>query len=82
MEKSIDDLHGGKIVDLDISDPAHPHQVDAIELGPGSGPHMAMVMGMGGEQQLVVSDYFLNQDIRTPHKSKGKKKENDKNCFR
>lgn len=58
----IDDQNGGKIVDLNISDPAHPHVVDAIELGPGSGPHMAMVMGMGEEQQLVVSDYFLNED--------------------
>jgi selenium-binding protein 1 len=52
----------GKIVDLNISEPAHPHVVDVVELGPGSGPHMAMVMGMGAEQQLVVSDYFLNED--------------------
>lgn len=58
----IDDPHGGKIVDLDISDPAHPRLVDAIELGPGSDPHMAMMMVMGTVQQLIVSDYFLNED--------------------
>jgi 56kDa selenium binding protein (SBP56) len=58
----IDDPHGGKVVDLDISDPAHPRLVQAIELGPGSDPHMAMMMVMGTVQKLIVSDYFLNED--------------------
>jgi hypothetical protein len=58
----IDDPHGGKVVDLDISDPARPRLVQAIELGPGSDPHMAMMMVMGTVQQLIVSDYFLNED--------------------
>ena len=50
----------GGVAMLDISHPSHPRLLFNLNLGEGSGPHMAMLAGNG--TQLVVTDYFLNED--------------------
>jgi hypothetical protein len=52
---------GGKIVMLDISRPEKPRVVSVVDLGPGSGPHYLRLTG--DEKRLVVSDYFLVEDL-------------------
>ncbi len=53
--------NAGKVVDLDISNPLHPTTLDVVDLGPGSGPHDIRLTN--DEQRLVVSDYFLVEDL-------------------
>jgi hypothetical protein len=54
-------LYGtGQIVMLDISNPAHPKLLDAVDLGAGSGPHDIDLTE--DDKRLVVTDYFLNED--------------------
>jgi len=51
----------GKVVMLDITDPGHPVEVDVVDLGLNSGPHYLRLTP--DEQRLVVSDYFLVEDL-------------------
>jgi selenium-binding protein 1 len=51
----------GKIVMLDIDRPEHPHVLSTVDLGPGSGPHYLRLTQ--DERRLVVSDYFLVEDL-------------------
>jgi 56kDa selenium binding protein (SBP56) len=51
----------GKVVMLDISDPEHPQAVGDVDLGLNSGPHYLRLTS--GETRLVVSDYFLVEDL-------------------
>jgi hypothetical protein len=44
-----------------LKDPAHPRLLVALDLGPGSGPHYLRLARH--ERTLVVSDYFLNEDL-------------------
>jgi len=53
-------FQAGQVGMLDISDPAHPFQLDVVNLGVDAGPHN-LVLTEDGER-LVVSDYFLEQD--------------------
>jgi hypothetical protein len=53
-------LHG-KVVWLNIEDRAHPTILSVADLGPNSGPHY--VAFSPTEDRLVVSDYFLVQDL-------------------
>jgi hypothetical protein len=50
----------GGVVMLDVSDPEHPRLLANLELGAGSGPHMAMLAD--NDTRLVVTDYFCNED--------------------
>jgi hypothetical protein len=53
--------HAGKVVQFDISRPDEPRVLDVVDLGPGSGPHY---LGLtSDERRLVVSDYFLVEDL-------------------
>jgi len=45
---------------FDVTNPRHPRLLDNFKLGPGSGPHMAMLANHN--TQLIVTDYFLNED--------------------
>lgn len=51
----------GKIVQFNISEPEHPRVLDIVDLGPGSGPHYLRLSR--DEKRLVISDYFLVQDL-------------------
>jgi selenium-binding protein 1 len=51
----------GKVVMLNIEDPVHPAVVDVEDLGLNSGPHYLRLTS--DEQRLVVSDYFLVEDL-------------------
>jgi selenium-binding protein 1 len=51
----------GKVVMLDITDPVHPVELDVADLGLNSGPHYLRLTP--DEQRLVVSDYFLVEDL-------------------
>ena len=51
----------GKVVMFDIAHPEHPQVLSVIDLGPGSGPHYLRLTN--DEQRLVVSDYFLVEDL-------------------
>jgi selenium-binding protein 1 len=51
----------GKVVQFDISEPAHPRVLDVVDLGPGSGPHYVRLSS--DERRLVISDYFLVEDL-------------------
>jgi selenium-binding protein 1 len=51
----------GKIAMFDISDPDRPRLLKALDLGQGSGPHYIALTE--DEKRLVISDYFLNEDI-------------------
>ena len=46
---------------LDITDPEQPKEVDVVDLGLNSGPHYLRLTS--DEKRLVVSDYFLVQDL-------------------
>lgn len=53
--------NAGKVLQFDISSPEHPKVLDAVDLGLGSGPHY---LGLTkDEKRLVVSDYFLVEDL-------------------
>lgn len=45
---------------FDVTDPRHPRLLDNFKLDPDSGPHMAMLAN--DNTQLIVSDYFINED--------------------
>jgi hypothetical protein len=51
----------GKVLWIDITNREHPTVLSVLELGPNSGPHY--VNFAPGEDRLVVSDYFLVQDL-------------------
>jgi selenium-binding protein 1 len=51
----------GKIVMFDIARPEHPQVLSVVDLGPGSGPHYLRLTQ--NERRLVVSDYFLVEDL-------------------
>jgi selenium-binding protein 1 len=53
--------HGGKVAMLDISSPEHPAILSVVDLGADSGPHYLRLTG--DEKRLVVSDYFLVEDL-------------------
>jgi selenium-binding protein 1 len=48
-------------VQFDITRPEHPRVLDVVDLGPGSGPHYLELTK--DEKRLVVSDYFLVEDL-------------------
>ncbi len=52
---------GGKVVMLDITRPEQPAIVSVVDLGPGTGPHYLRLTS--DEKRLVVSDYFLVEDL-------------------
>lgn len=54
----------GKVVELDIGDPLHPVVRSFVDLGPNSGPHYLALSA--DEHRLIVSDYFLNEDLTPP----------------
>jgi hypothetical protein len=51
----------GKVVMFDIARPEYPKVLDVVDLGPGSGPHYLRLTQ--DEKRLVVSDYFLVEDL-------------------
>jgi hypothetical protein len=51
----------GKVVGFDISNRDHPRVISVQHLGSGSGPHYLRLSKT--EKRLVVSDYFLVEDI-------------------
>ncbi|HKN75518.1 MAG TPA: selenium-binding protein SBP56-related protein [Candidatus Acidoferrum sp.] len=53
--------NAGKVVQFDISNPEHPRVLSFVDLGPGSGPHYLRLTK--DEKRLVVSDYFLVEDL-------------------
>lgn len=53
--------NAGKVVQFDISRPEHPKVLSVVDLGPGSGPHYLSLTK--DEKRLVVSDYFLVEDL-------------------
>jgi selenium-binding protein 1 len=53
--------NAGKVVQLDISRPEHPRVLSFVDLGAGSGPHYLELTK--DEKRLVVSDYFLVEDL-------------------
>ena len=50
----------GKVIMFDTTQPHHPRVLQALDLGPNSGPHYIALTG--DEKRLVISDYFLNED--------------------
>jgi 56kDa selenium binding protein (SBP56) len=56
--------NAGKVVQFDISSPEHPKVLSFVDLGPGSGPHYLRLTK--DEKRLVVSDYFLVEDLVPP----------------
>lgn len=53
--------NAGKVVQFHISRPEHPKVLSVVDLGPGSGPHYIALTK--DEKRLVVSDYFLVEDL-------------------
>jgi len=53
--------HAGKVIQFDISRPAYPKVLSVVDLGLGSGPHYIALTK--DEKRLVVSDYFLVEDL-------------------
>ena len=51
----------GKVLMLDIERPEHPTLLGMVDLGRGSGPHYLSLTS--DERRLVVSDYFLVEDL-------------------
>ena len=51
----------GKVVLLDIEDPARPRLLSAVSLGKKSGPHYISLSP--DEDRVIVSDYFLVEDL-------------------
>jgi selenium-binding protein 1 len=62
-------FQAGQVVMLDTTDPANVRQVDVVNLGAGAGPHMVRLTH--DDRRLVVSDYFLVEDM-FPFASPGK----------
>jgi selenium-binding protein 1 len=54
----------GKVAMLDISSPEKPKVLSVVDLGPGSGPHFLRLTG--DEKRLIVTDYFLVEDLAPP----------------
>jgi selenium-binding protein 1 len=54
----------GKVVPFSIKDPNNPIVTSIVDLRPNSGPHYLHLSK--DEKQLVVSDYFLNEDLEPP----------------
>jgi selenium-binding protein 1 len=54
-------FQAGQVVMVDTTDPTRPEQVDVVNLGVGAGPHNIMLTH--NDKRLVVSDYFLVQDM-------------------
>jgi hypothetical protein len=53
--------NAGKVVQLDVSNPQQPKVLTVADLGLGSGPHYINLTQ--DEKRLVVSDYFLVEDL-------------------
>jgi selenium-binding protein 1 len=51
----------GKVVMFNIARPDHPEVMSVVDLGPGSGPHYLQLTS--DEKRLVVTDYFLVEDL-------------------
>jgi selenium-binding protein 1 len=51
----------GKVVMFDIARPDHPEILSVADLGSASGPHYLQLTG--DEKRLVVTDYFLVEDL-------------------
>jgi len=51
----------GKVVMFNIARPEHPRVLSVVDLSPGSGPHYLRLTR--NERRLVVSDYFLVEDL-------------------
>jgi hypothetical protein len=51
----------GKVAMLDISQPERPRVLSVVDLGAGAGPHFLRLTG--DEKRLIVSDYFLVEDL-------------------
>ncbi len=51
----------GKVVMFDLTRPEHPQVLSVVDLGQGSGPHYLRLTH--DERRLVVSDYFLVEDL-------------------
>jgi selenium-binding protein 1 len=62
-------FQAGQVVMLDTTDRRNLKQVDVVNLGPGAGPHMIRLTH--DDRRLVVSDYFLVEDMY-PFASPGK----------
>jgi selenium-binding protein 1 len=62
-------FQAGQVVMLDTTDRWHPRQAGVVSLGPGAGPHMIRLTH--DDRRLVVSDYFLVEDMY-PQASPGK----------
>jgi len=56
--------YAGKVVQFDISYPEQPKVLSVVDLGPNSGPHYLALTK--DEKRLVVSDYFLVEDLVPP----------------
>jgi selenium-binding protein 1 len=54
-------FQAGQVVMLDTTDRWRPRQVDVVNLGPGAGPHMIRLTH--DDRRLVVTDYFLVEDM-------------------
>jgi selenium-binding protein 1 len=54
-------FQAGQVVMLDTTDRSHLEQVSLVNLGPGSGPHNIMLTH--DDRRLVVTDYFLVEDM-------------------
>jgi selenium-binding protein 1 len=54
-------FQAGQVVMVDTTDPTNPEQVDVVNLGVGAGPHNIMLTH--NDKRLVVSDYFLVEDM-------------------
>jgi hypothetical protein len=53
--------NAGKVLQLDISHPENPKLLSVVDLDLGSGPHYLSLTK--DEKRLVVSDYFLVEDL-------------------
>jgi selenium-binding protein 1 len=54
-------FQAGQVVMVDTTDPTKPEQIDVVNLGAGTGPHNIMLTH--DDRRLVVSDYFLVEDM-------------------
>ena len=54
-------FQAGQVIMLDVSDPEQPVQAGVVNLGVGAGPHSVVLTA--DDKRLVVTDYFLEQDI-------------------
>jgi selenium-binding protein 1 len=51
----------GKVAQFDISNPSNPKLLTVVDLGLGAGPHFIGLTD--NETRLVVSDYFVNENL-------------------